>query len=78
MSIEQLQMAAKAAGYAMASMEDELSGDDAPVADRPATGNALVLLPATQKPAISAMDTLMAGSAWVRGFLPGMGPRATA
>ncbi len=77
MSIEQLQMAAKAAGFAMAAMEDDLA-DDAPVVVRPAPGTAVLVLPAAQKPTISAMDTLMSGSAWVRGFLPGSGTRATA
>ena len=77
MSIEQLQMAAKAAGFAMVAMEDELA-DDAPVVVRPAPGTAVLVLPAAHRPAVSAMDTLISGSAWVRGFLPGVGPRATA
>ena len=77
MNIERLQMAARAAGFAMAACEDELA-DDAPVVTRPAPGTAVLVLPAAQKPAVSAMDTLISGSAWVRGFLPGIGPRATA
>ena len=80
MSIERLQLAATAAGYAMAAVEDDSSDDVVtgnPVA-RPLTGTALMLAPPVPRPNAGPRDAMASGSAWLRSFLPAFGGGATA
>ena len=79
MSIERLQKAANAAGYAMAAPDDD--ADDSATYVRPqATGTAVAVVTAETRaataPAPSAFDS---GSTWLKSLLPAaIGGRATA
>ena len=75
MSIERLQKAANAAGYAMAAPDDD--ADDSATYVRPqATGTAVAVVTAATGPAPSAFDS---GSTWLKSLLPAaIGGRATA
>lgn len=78
MSMDALQKAAEAAGYAMAFAEDE------PIEDRAPQSRALVLMqhPVDRAPPVagsSASDAIASASSWVRAYLPGyFGGRAPA
>lgn len=78
MSIERLNEAAKAAGYAMATPEEEPAAS--PLAHAPeATGRALVPIdaPRSAPPAINR-DALVRIGSWVRDHIPAFGGRAPA
>ena len=85
MSIERLQKAANAAGYAMAAVEDDEDGDDVSAASpvRP-MGTALMLAPPvllqTSGPRHVAgpRDIIVSSSAWLKSLLPAFGGRAPA
>lgn len=77
MSMETLQKAAHAAGYAMAAPDDEIN-------DEP-TNRAVLSRPQNQAvsirsaPSSTAADTIALATTWIRGYLPSMfGGRATA
>ncbi|MEZ5849871.1 MAG: hypothetical protein R3D68_04355 [Hyphomicrobiaceae bacterium] len=76
MSIDRLKLAAAAAGYAMATDEDE---PVAPVRKEVAVTVAKstqLALPAPVKPGF--LDTLIEKGGWVRTYLPSFGGRAPA
>ena len=77
MSIERLQQAAYAAGYAMAPDDDAM--DDQPIRQK-STGTALALATSETHVAVSAApDAVAAGATWLKSLLPaGIGGRATA
>ena len=79
MSIERLQKAADAAGYAMAGVEDDLVSDDVVAASpMPAAGTALMLAPPVSRHTSVPRDVVASGSAWLKSMLPAFGGRAPA
>ena len=80
MSIERLQQAATAAGYAMAAVEDEDLDEVAAENRNPRAvlGTALMLAPPAPRRTAAPRDATASGSAWLRSFLPAFGGGATA
>lgn len=76
MGMDRLNTAATAAGYAMATPEDDTEALVAPAIERPEPGRALMVVPAAQP--ISAMQNVSAAVTWLRGHLPTFGGRAPA
>ena len=78
MSIERLNKAATAAGFAMATPDDDATVDvRAPEpTDEPASRALVLTSSASQRPSSAQSQSRL--SDWVRGYLPGMGWRAPA
>ncbi|MGD9803178.1 MAG: hypothetical protein AB7E81_06125 [Hyphomicrobiaceae bacterium] len=77
MSIERLNKAASAAGFAMATPDDDAAEIETPIEDEmPAESRALVL--ATPASRILHGDTLAALSAWAKNVWPTLGWRQPA
>ena len=79
MSIERLQQAASAAGYAMATLDDDIT-DDTHYVRPQTTGTAVALVTAEPRPvAGSVSGAFDSGSTWLKSLLPAaIGGRATA
>jgi len=77
MGIETLQKAALAAGFVMATPDDdppaELMFDEADDISQPAQGQWLVALPRTTARRASARDQMASAMTWIRDHLPLMG-----
>jgi hypothetical protein len=80
MTMEALQRAARAAGYAMAAPDDDEAEAGLPRQSVPATGREMVVVPqALMLSAPQPRSTEPVLSAWVRGLLPtALGGRAPA
>ena len=77
MGIESLNKAVEAAGYAMATPDDEPMAD-VPRAEPQLAGRALVLMAPKSAEASKTVDALQSAAGWLRGHLPAFGGRAPA
>ena len=83
MSIERLQKAAAAAGFAMAAIDDDDTEEAAPAVQRAVSSPSLALFGvktahAPEARAVSVREAITPGSHWLKGFLPSLGGRAPA
>ena len=76
MSIERLNKAASAAGFAMATPDDDTPIE--PVVDREARTPALTVAVAPSSPRLVSPEAVTSLTNWVKGHLPGFGGRQPA
>lgn len=75
MSIERLNKAASAAGFAMATPDDDAVTETAPEAEAPPSRAVAIV---EQAPRPSAVETLHGLTGWLKGHLPAIGWRQPA
>ena len=77
MSIERLNKAASAAGFAMATADDEVATDTSTARDAdPASSRAVIV--AEQPARLMSADAATSLTNWLKGYLPGFGGRQPA
>jgi len=77
MSIERLNKAVTAAGYAMATPDDDAVIESTPDREVPAPSRAVVLVDPTPQRSVP-VDAVNGLSGWLKGYLPGFGGRQPA